>query len=106
MKHSKTEAVFVFACDMPYLESSAILRQIAAFQNTSCEVMVPRHTDGIEPLHAIYSRSNLPYLEECLQTGRYSVRSFYGRTKARYFDIEDTSCFLNINTFNDLKQII
>ncbi len=108
MKHSQTEAVFVFACDMPYLEASIIHRQIAVYRNTDVDILVPQHEEGIEPLHAIYSKANLPYLEECLTSGRYSVRSFYSRSNAGYLDFEKEyiKYFFNINTHTDLQKII
>ncbi len=108
MKHAPTNIVFVFACDMPFLDSSIIFRQIAAFRNSSAEILVPRHAEGIEPLHAIYSTNNLPYLEKCLKTKRYSVRSFYQRSNTDYLDFEPQYIenFFNINTPDDLKNII
>lgn len=108
MKNSKTEAIFVFACDMPCLEPSIILRQIATYRSTSTDILVPQHKDGIEPLHAIYSKTNLPYLEESIGAGRYSVRSFYNKVNVKYIDFEGKyiKYFFNINTHTDLKKII
>ncbi len=108
MKNSNTESLFVFACDMPCLESSIILRQIATYRSTATDILVPRHEDGIEPLHAIYSKTNLPFLEECLIAGRYSVRSFYNKVNVKYIDFEKKyiKYFFNINTHTDLKKII
>ena len=106
MKLAQTEAVFVFACDMPYLDTNVILRQIDAYRNSNVDIMVPKHEEGIEPLHAIYSRTNLPFLEECLKNGRYSVRSFYARSNAGYLDFEKKyiNNFYNINTQRDLQN--
>ncbi|MCF7920947.1 MAG: molybdenum cofactor guanylyltransferase [Candidatus Cloacimonetes bacterium] len=108
MKHSRTEAIFVFACDMPYLDAGIILHQIAVFKNSGVDILVPRHVEGIEPLHAIYSKTNLPYLEECLISGKNSVRSFYNKSNTGYLDFENKyiKYFFNINTHTDLKQII
>jgi molybdopterin-guanine dinucleotide biosynthesis protein A len=108
MKHSKTEDIFVFACDMPNLDASIILRQTAVYRSTDVKILVPQHEDGIEPLHAIYSISNLPLLENCLKTGRNSVRSFYDKSNIGYLDFEKKHIknFFNINTQNDLQQII
>ena len=108
LKNSDTEAIFVFACDMPCLNPSIILQQIAIYRSTTCDILVPRHDEGIEPLHAIYSKTNLPYLEKCLNADRYSVRSFYSKVNAKYFELEKIyiNCFYNINTYADLKKII
>jgi len=108
MKYAHTEAVFVFACDMPYLDANVILQQIAVFRNSKLDILVPRHAEGIEPLHAIYSRANLSFLEECLKTGKYSVRSFYKKSNTGYLDFESRfiNNFYNINTQRDLQKII
>lgn len=108
MKHSQTKSIFVFACDMPYLNESIILRQILAYQNDAVDVLVPRHIEGIEPLHAIYSVSNLPFLEKHLNLGLHSVRSFYKQVRTKYLDLEakQIKFFYNINTSNDLLKII
>jgi molybdopterin-guanine dinucleotide biosynthesis protein A len=108
MKHSPTKSVFVFACDMPFLDTSIILRQISVFRRSNADILVPRHAEGIEPLHAIYSISNLPYLEECLKTKRYSVRSFYQKSHTEYLDFASQYIrnFFNINTPYDLQKII
>jgi len=108
MKHASTSSIFVFACDMPNLTNSIILQQVATFRNTTCDILVPRHEEGIEPLHAIYSNTNLPFLEKCLVAGRYSVRSFYNQVNAGYLDLEakHINGFFNINTYADLKKIV
>ena len=108
MKHAQTDAVFVFACDMPNLDANVILRQIEAYRDSNVDILVPKHAEGIEPLHAIYSRSNLPFLEECLNAGNYSVRSFYARSSAGFldFDTRYINNFYNINTQRDLQKIV
>ncbi|MCF7912687.1 MAG: molybdenum cofactor guanylyltransferase [Candidatus Cloacimonetes bacterium] len=108
MKHAHTETIFVFACDMPYLDTGVILHQIAVFRNSEVDILVPKHAEGIEPLHAIYSKANLPFLEESLLAGNFSVRSFYARSNAGYlhFELKFIANFFNINTQRDLQKII
>jgi molybdopterin-guanine dinucleotide biosynthesis protein A len=107
MKQANIGVIFVFACDMPYLDAGIIHRQIEAYRATNVDILVPQHADGIEPLHAIYSQANLPFLEECLKSGRYSVRSFYEVTNAGYlfFEKKDIKYFFNINSDFDLKHV-
>ncbi|MDP8202367.1 MAG: molybdenum cofactor guanylyltransferase [Candidatus Tenebribacter burtonii] len=108
MKHASTDSIFVFACDMPNLKTSIILQQVATYRSTTCDILVPRHREGIEPLHAIYSKTNLPFLEKCLVERRYSVRSFYNKVNAGYLnlDAKHIDSFFNINTYADLKKIV
>ena len=108
LKHSNAEAIFVFACDMPFLSTKIIRKQIAAFNKAKFDVLVPKHSDGIEPLHAIYSKSSLYYLTQCLYQKKYSVRSFYNKVKVNYLEFNNMEIirFFNINTHADLKKII
>lgn len=108
MKAADTPAVFVFACDMPSLKTDLIKKQIEIFLNCQQNILVPRHDEGIEPLHAIYSINNLPYLEKCLKENKLSVRSFYRNSQVKYLDIcpKDIHYFYNINTPKDLLSII
>ena len=107
MKHCSTDAVFVFACDMPLLDAELILKQVDFYRQTQVDIVVPEHEDGIEPLHAIYSIKNLPYLEMCIKSKKYSVRSFYRNLYTEYFWLEKKYIknFFNINTPSDLNQI-
>lgn len=105
MKTAITPAVFVFACDMPALNPDLICRQIQLFRDSRADIVVPRHREGIEPLHAIYSINNLPHLQQNLNKGKFSVRSFYNSSHVSYMDVEqkDAGAFFNINTMNDLQ---
>ena len=108
LKKSNTEAIFVFACDMPFLDTHVIRRQILAFNRGNYDVLVPKHHAGIEPLHAIYSKASLIYLTECLCNKNYSVRSFYNKVNVKYLNFSNKKIvkFFNINTHIDLKEII
>ena len=107
MQEADTNSIFVFACDMPFLNKKTIHKQIAVFQNSNIQILVPRNSNGIEPLHAIYSVSNIKQLENCLNTKRFSVRSFYEKSKTSYIDFNDShrKDFYNINTAKDLLLI-
>lgn len=108
LKHCETDAIFTFACDMPFLNAKLIRLQINEFYHRKVQIIVPSHIEGIEPLHAIYSKTTLPYLEECLKIGRLSVRSFYKFCKTGYLDIEPAEIryFYNINTPEDLSKVM
>ena len=107
LKNAAEKAVFVFACDMPNLNSEIIQRQILTFENSRFDAVVPKHSEGIEPLHAIYTKSCLPAIEKQLIQKNYSVRSFFREIKIGYleFDIPEIKYFFNINTEHDLKYI-
>lgn len=75
--HSTTEHVFVVACDMPWL-SDTLIRHLASRRHHG-DLVIPEGEMGLEPLHAIYSRKCLPYIEASLQANRRRIISFFDR---------------------------
>lgn len=71
LKHSKTEYIFVVACDMPYLNGQLIRRMVA--KADGADVVIPRTDDGYEPLHAIYGKSCLPAMENALRDEKVKI---------------------------------
>ena len=103
-----SEYLFVFAGDMPSLSSAIITAQADFMLNNPCDIVVPRTTAGIEPLHAVIDRRIAPALTQYLtEKGSPSVRSFYLKTDVRYFDVsiadQSNNPFRNINIPDDLQ---
>ncbi len=105
--HSRS---FVAACDMPFL-NPALIEHLVSFA-PGFDVVVPRTEDGWQPLHAVYSKKCLPFMEELLAGGGLKIIDFYHRAKKREvppeemrpFDPELLS-FLNLNTPEDLARL-
>ena len=104
--HSEAESVFIFACDMPNLSRELIELQMEEYGKKICDALVPRHREGIEPLHAIYAKSCLFPIENNLKQNLCSVRSFYDRINVRFLAVTDNRIknFHNINTHHDLRE--
>jgi molybdopterin-guanine dinucleotide biosynthesis protein A len=74
--------------------------------------VIPRTDDGLQPLHAVYSRKCLPFMEDLLRSGNLKILDFFPRVKKREvlteeiipFDPQLVS-FLNLNTPEDLSRI-
>lgn len=110
LKSSESEALFVFAGDMPLIRKDIIIRQIDYFNSHKYDVVVPRISNNIEPLHAIYSYSIKEKLDEYLkESHNYAVRDFLKLVNVGHiqFDesIEIRNTFTNINTPSDLAVI-
>jgi molybdenum cofactor guanylyltransferase len=110
MNSSTKEAVFVFAGDMPLLNTGIIEKQIKLWKDSHFGILVPRIGMNLEPLHAIYSKSVFNILTEYLSgENNHAVRNFYNKAGADYFDLEDTEdirrAFTNINYPSDLEKI-
>jgi molybdopterin-guanine dinucleotide biosynthesis protein A len=110
LKESGSDALFVFAGDMPLLEKEIILRQIAHFNINSCDVLIPRVNNFNEPLHAIYRKSILPMLEEYLaKNNTYALTEFCRKASTLCMQLDDSEqsrrAFTNINSPSDLEHI-
>lgn len=109
-KVASTEALFVFAGDMPLLDSKLIMRQIGSYNLSACDILVPRINKYIEPLHAIYNISVIEILEKYLSGNNdYAVREFFKMVNVRYMDFEESeesrNAFTNINSPSDIPHV-
>lgn len=108
--HATAEQAFFAACDMPFLNRDFMAYMIE--QATGRDIVVPAPPDGLQPLHAIYSRRCLPAIRGLLERDRLKVTGFYGGFKSlsippetlRAFDPEGRM-FQNINTPGDLAHL-
>jgi len=97
------------ACDMPFLNPS--LLRFMILHVAGHDVVVPRLSAGLEPLHAIYSRTCLEPMRKALEGGVSRVIGFWDLVKVRYIDEDeieildpDKLSFFNINTPEDLAR--
>lgn len=109
--HCSADAIFVVPCDMPFLNKGLIEKQIEFYNNSDCDVLIPRIGSFIEPLHAIYRKNIFNILQSFLsETQEYSIRSFLKLINVQYMEIEDNAinrqAFTNINTQEDFERII
>jgi molybdopterin-guanine dinucleotide biosynthesis protein A len=110
LSHSRTEQIFVVACDMPYLNTDLIRALLA--RRHQADVVIPESAHGLEPLHAVYSRSCLPYVQAALLSGRRRIISFFPQVNVLRFEqtrltaIDPQACsFSNINTPAEYFQL-
>jgi len=109
LKTASSDAVFVFACDMPNL-NSGLIRNMSDYyinQKDTPKLLVPRHKEGYEPLHALYNLSLLPLIEKQLSQQNNKISSFYSLIGTEYYDVPDNyiPIFYNINTKEDLLKL-
>lgn len=102
-----SSAAFFVACDMPNLHNELILRLIDSTDLKRYECTVPKHSGGIEPLHAVYSRQVLPKVEKILSSGKLSLREVLVNCRCKYVDVDENevSSFININTPDDVDRL-
>jgi len=108
--HASFSHAFVAACDMPFLRPALISHLVRLAPGY--DIVIPRTEDGLQPLHAVYSRKCLPFMEDLLRKGNLKILDFFHQVKKREvlpeeiipFDPQRAS-FLNLNTPEDLARI-
>jgi molybdopterin-guanine dinucleotide biosynthesis protein A len=100
---------FVAACDMPFLNEAFIRFMID--RAGEYDVVVPETTDGLQPLHAVYSRKCLRGIVELLEEDHFKITELYGRFKTLKISRDailpydpEYLIFSNINSPDDLRK--
>lgn len=110
MNASDHDNLFVVASDMPCVSTEIIRAQAKYFKQSNGDVLIPKISNFIEPLHGIYSKSIFDKLDEYLKNpSELRIRDFLEQVKVKYFYLEDDEhtrkAFANINTPGDLQEI-
>lgn len=103
LHHASTPHIFAVACDMPYL-NSALIKRLTLLKDEA-DVVIPAGEQGLEPLHALYGKGCLPFMEESLVADKRRIVSFFHHVRVQMFSHRqvasiDPGCdsFRNINT--------
>jgi molybdopterin-guanine dinucleotide biosynthesis protein A len=109
LKCASSDSVFCFAADMPFLNSRLIRYMIK--KNTMGDVIIPRTSEGLQPLHAIYSKPCLEPIENLISRGNLKIVDFFTEVNVIYVtereirDYDPTlKSFMNVNTEEDLRR--
>lgn len=101
---------FCVACDMPFLKESVIKYLIKNIEDS--DVIVPKTKDGLQPLHAIYSKNCLEPIKKIIELGKYKIVDFYPMVKVKIIDENEffsldpmRESFINVNTPEELLLI-
>ncbi len=101
---------FCVACDMPFIKKSLVEYLINNIQDN--DVVVPRTKDGIQPLHAIYSKNCLHAIKEIIEEGKYKIIDMYRMVRVRIVEEHEflsldpfRDSFINVNTPEELLSL-
>ena len=108
--YSTFQYSFCVACDMPFIKRSLVKFLI---ENTNGEdAIVPRTSDGLQPLHAIYSKKCLHAIKTIMEQGKYRIIDFYNLVEVKIVDEMEflhldpqRESFVNVNTPEELLLI-
>ncbi|WP_303866707.1 molybdenum cofactor guanylyltransferase [Acetobacterium wieringae] len=111
---SKSEFLYVTACDMPY-HNSDYVKYMASIIHNNPHILgcVTRFDKWIEPFNAFYSVDLIPQIQSFLYSGRKSIYECFETENLHYIDeavaqsySPGWEMFSNLNTPKDLKTHI
>jgi molybdopterin-guanine dinucleotide biosynthesis protein A len=101
---------FCVACDMPFIKRSLV--QFLIKSKGDEDAIVPRTNDGLQPLHAIYSKRCLDAMKRVIDQGQHRIIDFYDLVKVKIVEESDflhldpqRESFINVNTPEELLFI-
>lgn len=102
---------FCVACDMPFIKKALVQYLMDQIQNDE-DIIVPRTTDGLQPLHAIYSKKCLKPIKNIIDQGKYKITDLYDMVKVKMIQEKDFisldphhESFINVNTPRELLSV-
>ena len=104
--------VLVVACDLPFV-TTALLAKLISLADSECDAVVPRSTDGLQPLCAVYARHLAGDVRRRIESGRLKIQDLLGTIRVREFGPAEIAAFdadgrlfFNVNTPDDLAEAL
>ena len=101
---------FCVACDMPFIKKALVQYIINHIEGE--DVIVPRTEDGLQPLHAIYSKNCVDPIRKSIEEGKSKIIDIYHQVNVKVVDEKDFRCFdpgresfINVNTPEELLSL-
>ena len=110
LSSSTHDRIFAVGCDMPFL-SMAVIERLAEL-GREADIVMPRLSTGLQPMHAIYSKACLAPLKRMAAAGALRVQDLCDEEGLSVRVVEedelrgvdpDLLSFFNINTPADLE---
>ncbi|PAB56809.1 molybdenum cofactor guanylyltransferase [Anaeromicrobium sediminis] len=106
LKNSKHERNLVVPCDMPNLNRD-FLNFLGNIEE-DYDALVPIIGSYEQPLCAIYKKSIIYKIEECIKNRIYKVKELYRDISVKYVQVPKKyeSIFINVNTPSEYKRFL
>ncbi len=75
---------FFVACDMPFLNPALIALVVREAEGS--DVAVPRVEGELQPMHAVYAKSCLPFIKEAIDLGMLKIARFFPKVKVKIIE--------------------
>jgi molybdopterin-guanine dinucleotide biosynthesis protein A len=111
LKSSSTELNLMLAVDLPFVEPSFLRYLVFAAREAKAVVTVPRASDRLQPLCAVYRRRFAEVAEQSLAQGKNKIDTLFAVVETRIFGQEELSgagfsgrMFDNLNTPKEFQK--
>ncbi len=110
LTQATNKRIFIVACDMPFLKPEMIQRFVD--RDPAADIVMAQLPDGLQPLHALYSKRTLPILERMAVAHELKIKNIAREPSLRTTIVlpaewsgEDplSQSFQNVNTPADLE---
>ena len=98
----------IVSVDVPMVNHELLLYLID--HRNSYDAVVPVHSEGTEPLIALYHKRIIPIIQEMIDTNDYKLMNLFKRINTYYLDCNELvrrhpHLFLNVNKLDDYQAI-
>lgn len=111
------EAVFVVACDMPFISEKLIRYMVREYSAGGSEqgydAVIPVFGKGKEPLFGIYTKTVIHAIEAIFRTGERRITEMLADLSVKYIMEDEVRAldpmgdsFVNVNTMEDYEDVI
>jgi molybdenum cofactor guanylyltransferase len=111
LKSSATELSLMLAVDLPFVQPDFLKYLISVARETRAWVTVPRASDGLQPLCAVYRREFVRIAEQSLAQGKNKIDALFAQIETRILGPEELSeagfsaeMFRNLNTPEEFDE--
>jgi molybdopterin-guanine dinucleotide biosynthesis protein A len=104
--------VAVVACDMPFASAALLNAAISVLCKEEMDVVIPRSTAGLEPLHAVYRRLTcLPVVKAAIDANQLKIIDWFSSVRVHELSTEEVASadpsglvFQNVNTPEEFSE--
>jgi molybdenum cofactor guanylyltransferase len=93
---------FCVACDMPFLKPELVSYLVE--RRLNYDIIMPITKEGLEPLHALYSKRCIEPIKKLLERGEFKISKLLSKEELKKIDPALAS-FTNVNTKKNLLEI-
>ena len=108
--NSSSLHTFMLACDMPFVGPELIkhLKDLTK----EYDVVIPKSENGLEPLHAFYSKNCIEPIKRELDENNLRIRSFFPQVNVKIVELDSLASsdhfknsIKNLNTMDDYEDV-